>query len=242
MQRPQGCPVLLRLEHVHRHIVGGVLCRTRQRAACYWTDSRSHGEGLGSAADNLLPATYQGGGDGLWTEARGQQKQSNDPGNNQHNPQYANYWAPLTHKRHTLPHPAPPAHQLLGSANAEPRTRKRHQQEHRPQRLTESSDPTQHAEGRTGDCPGPRKGATTRRNVTQGGGVPNQFGGGKFGGSKEQGRRHGARMAQGDGRTQQEAPGFGVGNVAAKLKRQMSHTKVTAHHIPPPRRPPYCPQ
>ena len=24
--------------------------------------------------------------DGLWTEARGQQKQSNDPGNNQHNP------------------------------------------------------------------------------------------------------------------------------------------------------------
>ena len=59
-------------------------------------------------------------------------------------PQYANYWAP--------------------------RTRKRHQQEHRPQRPTESSDPTQHAKGRTGDCPGPRKGATTRRNVTRGGG------------------------------------------------------------------------
>ena len=34
--------------------------------------------------------------DSLWTEARGQQKQSNDPRNNQHNPQYANYWAPLT--------------------------------------------------------------------------------------------------------------------------------------------------
>ena len=49
-----------------------------------------------------------------------------------------------------------------------PRTRKRHQQEHRPQRPTESSDPTQHAKGRTGDRPGPRKGATTRRNVTQG--------------------------------------------------------------------------
>ena len=47
---------------------------------------------------------------------------------------------------------------------------KRHQQEHRPQRLTERSDPTQRAEGRTGDCPGPRKGATTRRTVTQGGG------------------------------------------------------------------------
>ena len=44
----------------------------------------------------------------------------------------------------------------------------RHQQEHRPQRPTESSDPTQHAKGRTGDRPGPRKGATTRRNVTQG--------------------------------------------------------------------------
>ena len=67
----------------------------------------------------------------------------NDPGNNQHNPQYVNDWAP--------------------------RTRQRHQQEHRPQRPSERSDPTQHAKGRTGDCPGPRKGATTRRNVTQGG-------------------------------------------------------------------------
>ena len=45
----------------------------------------------------------------------------------------------------------------------------RHQQEHRPQRPTERSDPTQHAKGRTGDCPGPRKETTTRRNVTQGG-------------------------------------------------------------------------
>ena len=58
--------------------------------------------------------------DGLWTEVYGQQKQSNDPGNNQHIPQYANYWAPLTRKRHITPHPAqPPAHQRLGSANAE---------------------------------------------------------------------------------------------------------------------------
>ena len=46
----------------------------------------------------------------------------------------------------------------------------RARQEHRPQRPTERSDPTQHAEGRTGDCPGPREGATTRRNVTRGGG------------------------------------------------------------------------
>ena len=65
-------------------------------------------------------------------------------------PQYANYWAPLTRKRHTMPHPAQPRYTSHGA----PRTRKRHQQEHRPQRPTESSDPTQHAKGRTGDCPG----------------------------------------------------------------------------------------
>ena len=80
-------------------------------------------------------------------------------------PQYANYWAPLTRKRHTMPHSAQPQHTKYWA----PRTRKRHQQEHQPQRPTESSNPTQHAKGRTGDCPGPRKGATNRRNVTQGG-------------------------------------------------------------------------
>ena len=66
---------------------------------------------------------------------------------------------------HIPPHPAQPQHTNHGA----PRTRKRHQQEHRPQRPTESSDPTQHAEGRTGDCPGPRKETATRRNVTRGG-------------------------------------------------------------------------
>ena len=75
-------------------------------------------------------------------------------------PQYANYWAPLTRKRHVTPHSAQPQH----TNHWAPRTRKRH----RPQRPTESSDLTQHAKGRTGDCPGPRKGTTTRRNVTQG--------------------------------------------------------------------------
>ena len=80
-------------------------------------------------------------------------------------PQYANYWAPLTRKWHTIPHSAQPQHTNYWA----PRTRKRQQQEHQPQRPTESSDPTQHAKGRTGDRPGPRKGATTRRNVTQGG-------------------------------------------------------------------------
>ena len=81
-------------------------------------------------------------------------------------PQYANYWAPLTRKRHIPPHPAQPRH----TNDWAPRTRKRHQREHRPQRPTERSDPTQHAKGRTGDCPGPRKGTATRRNVTRGGG------------------------------------------------------------------------
>ena len=60
--------------------------------------------------------------------------------------------------------PSRPQHTNDGA----PRTRKRHQQEHRPQRPTERSDPTQHAKGRTGDCPGPRKGTATRRNVTRG--------------------------------------------------------------------------
>ena len=103
--------------------------------------------------------------DGLRTEVCGQQKQSNDPRNNQHNPRWANYWAPLTRKRHIPPRPAQPRH----TNDWAPRTRKQHQQEHRPQRPTESSDPTQHAKGRTGDCPGPRKETTTRRNATQGG-------------------------------------------------------------------------
>ena len=126
-------------------------------------------DGRDSAWRNRAPGPHRNTArqamDGLWTEVCGQQKQSNDPGNNQHNPQYANYWAPLTHKRHIPPHPAQPQHPNHGA----PRTRKRHQQEHRPQRPTERSDPTQHAKGRTGDCPGPRKGTTTRRNVAQGG-------------------------------------------------------------------------
>ena len=97
---------------------------------------------------------------GVWTA-----KTVKRPRQQPAHPQYANYWAPLTRKRHTMPHSAQSQH----TNHWAPRTRKRHQQEHRPQRPTESSDPTQHAKGRTGDCPGPRKGATTRRNVTQGG-------------------------------------------------------------------------
>ena len=98
---------------------------------------------------------------GVWTA-----KTVKRPRQQPAHPQYATYWAPLTRKRHTMPHSAQSQHANYWA----PRTRKRHQQEHRPQRPTESSDPTQHAKGRTGDRPGPRKGATTRRNVTQGGG------------------------------------------------------------------------
>ena len=64
-----------------------------------------------------------------------------------------------------MPHPAQPRHTNYWA----PRTRKRHRQEHWLQRPTKRSDPTQHAKGRPGDCPAPRKDATTRRNVTQGG-------------------------------------------------------------------------
>ena len=100
---------------------------------------------------------------GVWTA-----KTVKGPPQQPAQPQYANYWALLTHKRHTTPHPAQPQHTNYWA----PRTRKRHQQEHRPQRPTERSDPTQHAKGRTGDCPGPRKETTTRWNVTQGGQRP----------------------------------------------------------------------
>ena len=72
----------------------------------------------------------------------------------------------LSRKQHTMPHSAQPQHTNYWA----PRTRKRHQQEHWPQRPTESSNLTQHAKGRTGDCPGPRKGATNRRMSHRGGG------------------------------------------------------------------------
>ena len=96
---------------------------------------------------------------GVWTA-----KTVKRPRQQPAHPQYANYWAPLTRKRHILPPPAQPQHTNYWA----PRKRKRHQQEHRPQRPTESSDPTQHAKGRTGDCPGSGKETTTRRNVTWG--------------------------------------------------------------------------
>ena len=128
-------------------------------------------------------------------------------------PEYANYWAPLMRKRHTMPHPAQPRHTNHWAR----RTRKRHQQEHRPQRPTESNDLAQQAKGRTGDCPGPRKETTTRRNVTQGG-ISCQV---KFAVVK---------FAAGNFA---EAPGFCVVNFTANLKHEISHTKLTPPEIPP---------
>ena len=98
-----------------------------------------------------------------WREARratqAKKKEGGGGGQRYH------YWAPLTNKRHP-PQPAQPRH----TNHWAPRTRKRHQQEHRPQRPTICSDLTQHAKGRTGGCPGPRKETATQRNVTPGGG------------------------------------------------------------------------
>ena len=80
--------------------------------------------------------------DDLNVEGSGQQKPSSDHRNIQHNPRYANYWAPLTPKR-------------------------RHK-EHGPQRPSERIDPTQQVKGRTGDCPEPSKETATRRSIAQG--------------------------------------------------------------------------
>ena len=96
-------------------------------------------------------------------------------------PEDGGVWTATTVKRPPQQPAQPPVCQPLGAADAphpaQPRhtnhwalrTRKRHRQEHRLRRPTESSDPTPHAKGRPGDCPGPRKKATTRRNAKQGG-------------------------------------------------------------------------
>ena len=74
----------------------------------------------------------------------GSEDRKTAPRNNQHNPQCVNHWAPLPRQRHHKAHPW--------------------------QRPSEHSDPTRHAKGRTGDCPGPRNETATRRNVPLGGG------------------------------------------------------------------------
>ena len=83
---------------------------------------------------------------GVWTA-----KTVKRPRQQPAHPRYAHYWAPLTRTRHAMPHSAQPQH------------------------TNYYGDPTQHAKGRTGDRPGPRKGATTRRNVTRGGGLQGPY-------------------------------------------------------------------
>ena len=78
-------------------------------------------------------------------EVCGQRKQANDPCSNQHSP-------------------GTPTTGLQERGNDTSRSTGR------SGRQNAACDPTQHAKGRTGDCPGPRKETTTRRNVTQGGG------------------------------------------------------------------------
>ena len=58
--------------------------------------------------------------DGLWTEVRGPQKQSNDPRNNQHNPPIRQLLgAADAQTAHPATSSTAPTHQRLGSANAE---------------------------------------------------------------------------------------------------------------------------
>ena len=88
-------------------------------------------------------------------------------------PECGGEWAAKSRKTTPTPGPTPtttptsttPVCQLLGSSDAE--TGKKRP----PQQPTDRSNPTQHAKGRTGDCPGPRIETATRRNVTQGGGL-----------------------------------------------------------------------
>ena len=84
-----------------------------------------------------------------------------------------------------------------------PRTRKRHQQEHRPQR------PTQHAKGSTGDCPGPRKGTTTHE-------MPH--GGGREKGIGER-EEWGEGVKEGKGEAEVRGVGVGVGVAAMHVMR-----------------------
>ena len=61
---------------------------TRPGSSCVTRHSSLEGDGPDSAWRSRAPGPHRNTArqamDGLWTEARGQQKQSNDPGNNQH--------------------------------------------------------------------------------------------------------------------------------------------------------------
>ena len=78
----------------------------------------TRGKGLhGGPTGGRTCMTHGGGGGG------GSKTSQTTPGNNQHSPQYSNYWALLTRKRHIPPHSAQPRH----TNDWAPQTRKRHQ-------------------------------------------------------------------------------------------------------------------
>ena len=129
--RVPGQPLL------NRHQVGGVSCspdglfvqqeREPIRGRPAVTAKRTYGgrpgqrvEKQGTWASRTQKHSEAGYGRpvdrGAWTT-----KTVKRPRQQPAHPQYANYWAPLTRKQHTMPHSAQhaPTHQLLGSANAE---------------------------------------------------------------------------------------------------------------------------
>ena len=99
--------------------------------------------------------------DGLWTEVCGQQKQQQPA----QPPIRQLLGAADVQTAHRATFSTAPTHQLLGPANAETTT-----PAGAPAAAADRTQrrATQHAKGRTGDRPGPRKETTARRNVTQG--------------------------------------------------------------------------
>ena len=77
--------------------------RRRVGERTWWTAGTTRGGAGPHAHGNTARQVV----DGLRTEVWGQQQQSNEQ---PAQPQHANYWAPLTRKRHILPHPAQPQH------------------------------------------------------------------------------------------------------------------------------------
>ena len=63
--------------------------------------------------------------------------------------------------------------------------------------------------------------------------MPSQFGCGKFGGHSQKTSLN-PLASKAQKQNFDLTPGFRVVNLAAKLKRQISHAKFTAHQIPPP--------
>ena len=104
--------------------------------------------------------------DGLWTEVCGQQNSQTTPATTSTSSICQLLGAADAQTAHHATFSTAPAHQLLGSANAETTPAGA------PAAAADRKQrPDATCKGRTSECPGPRKGATTRRNVTGGGGA-----------------------------------------------------------------------